>query len=93
MCWPLLWAVLLATNAQQEDETRFRKLEEPRLEKDVQLFTSLIPLEIAEQVREQDKKVETLVYHFAKLGGCKLSWIIGILRDVISEKSEKRRML
>ena len=49
--------------------------EELTLEKAVQLSTILPASELADKVREQDNKLETIACHFAKLGGHKLPWI------------------
>lgn len=72
--WPLLWTVRLRIDVQLEDATQVSKLEEKlRLEKDVQLSTTLL-LELGDMVREQDTW-ETLSCHFAKLGRHQLPWI------------------
>ena len=53
-----------------------RKLgEQLKLEKDVQLSTTLLASGLTDKVGEQNNKLETLACHFAKLGGHKLSWI------------------
>lgn len=62
-----------SSSAQLEAETQVRKLgEELKLEKDMQLSTTLLPLGLTDKVGEQDNKLETLACHFAKLGGYKL---------------------
>ena len=73
--WPLLWAVWLATDAQLKPEDPVRKLEEWKLGKDIWLSTTMLALELADNVREQDTKLESLAWNFAKLGGYKLSKI------------------
>lgn len=52
MGWPLLWAVWLAINAQLEAEARVRKLEELKLEKDIQLSTILLFSGLTDKVEE-----------------------------------------
>ena len=74
MGWPLLWAVWLAINAQLEAEARVRKLEELKLEKDIQLSTILLFSGLTDKVEEQNN-LETLACHFSKLGGHKLPWM------------------
>ena len=68
-----LWAVQLATDVQLQAETRVRKLgEKLTLEKNMQLSTTLLTLRLADKVKKQDNKLETLACHFAKLRVCKL---------------------
>ena len=56
-------------DTQLEAETQLRKLEEElNFEKDMQLSTTLVHSGLADKVGEQDNKLETLLYHFAKLG-------------------------
>ena len=53
---------LLDTDAQLEAEAQVRKLEEePKLEKARQVSTSLLALQLANKVGEQEKKLENLV--------------------------------
>ena len=41
----------------------------------MQLSATLLASGLPDKVGEQDNKLETLVYHFAELEGCKLLWI------------------
>lgn len=73
MGWPPMCIVSLATNAQLEAEAGVKELEEKlRREKDMWLSTTLLPLGPADNVGEQDNKLEDIVCCFAKLGGRKL---------------------
>lgn len=72
VCWPLLWAVQLATDAQLEAETWVGKLEkELRLEKDMCLSTALLASGLADKVGKKNNKLEILVCHFENLEGHK----------------------
>lgn len=74
--WLLLWAVQQAIDAQTEAEAQVKKLEEElRLEKNVWFSTILLASGLADKVGEQNKKLETSVCHFAKLGSYKLPGI------------------
>ena len=68
MCWHLVCAVQLTTNAQLEAEAAVRKLEDMlRLEKDVSLSTTLPASWWADKVGAQDDELEHIGCHFANL--------------------------
>lgn len=46
--------------------------EELRLEKDMRLSRTLLPLGLTDEVREQDNRLVMLACHSAKLGSCKV---------------------
>lgn len=68
-----MWTIWLDTNVQLEAETQIRKLEgKLRLEKDMQLSTTLLASRLAYKVGRQDNNLETLAGCFANLGWHKL---------------------
>lgn len=69
--------------AQLEAETQVINLEELKLEKNMQLFSTLVASHPTNKVREQDKKLETLTCCFAKLGGRKK--IQSKVREVVTK--------
>lgn len=69
MGWPLLWAVLLATDTHVEADAWVRKLkDELRLEKGMWVSINQLASGLADKVGEQDNKLETLTFCFAKVG-------------------------
>lgn len=68
--WPLLWAVWLNVDAPLEAEAQVRKLgEELKVEKDVQLSTTLLASGLTDKVEELNNILENVLCHFVKLGG------------------------
>lgn len=103
--WLLQWAgfydrqlVRLGTDVQLKAETQVRKLEEGlRLEKDMQLFTTLLALGL---VTRWESRISWRPYHchFSKLGRCQMPWVkvqalvtnlIGMLRGRIPGKMRR----
>lgn len=65
----------LDTNDQLKVEAQVRKLVKLRLEKDMQVSTTLLALGLADKMEEQNNKLKTLVCSFAKHRGYKLRYI------------------
>lgn len=74
--WPLLWAVQLDTGAQLEVQSQVRKLEELRLEKGVQVSTTLLALRLAAKAGEQKSAGDlSAPLFFARQGRHEMLWI------------------
>lgn len=69
---PLAWVAWLATYGQVEAQTQTGNLEEEQRLESIWLSMTLLALGLADKVGEQDNKLETLVCHFANLGGYKM---------------------